>query len=114
MTRRLVLSLLLLDSAGRQYVSLTTMMLLSATVEEKGRDEQAEQRARFEKLLRDQETTTSGFPSDQKSVETEANAVEAAFRRTNLSEPRHHLYLRVLKPLRARPWNDAVRVAFRK
>src|SRR5713101_4728087 len=44
-----------LDAAARQYVSLTTMMLLSATVEEKNRDEQAEERARFEKLLRDQE-----------------------------------------------------------
>lgn len=94
----------------RQYVTMVEMLLLSAAMEEKALSDRAVVEARFQKLLREQETTTKGFPSDQKSVEAEADAIEAEIGKTDART----LYLRALKPLRARPWNDAIRICFRK
>jgi hypothetical protein len=94
-----------------QYISLTTMMLLSKTVEEKHPESLPNQEARFQQLLRDQEQTTKGFPSDADSVQQEAETILAILNKHFVSYK--DFYLRALKPLRARPWNDAIREAFR-
>jgi hypothetical protein len=94
-----------------QYISLTTMMLLSKTVEEKHPESLPNQEARFQKLLRDQEEATKGFPSDAESVQQEAETILALLNKHFVSY--RDFYLRALKPLRARPWNDAIREAFR-
>lgn len=94
----------------RQYVTMVSMMLHSAGSEEKGLADRAVVQKRFEQLLRDQEATTRGFPSDRKAVEAEADAIEA-----EIGKPEERtLYLRALKPLRARPWNSTIRLCFRK
>lgn len=94
----------------RQYVTMFSMMLLSAGMEEKAQQDRAADQVRFEKLLRDQEETTRGFPSGQGSVEAEAQAVDAR----RHQDDRVVRYLRILKPLRARPWNRWVRWSFRR
>jgi hypothetical protein len=63
---------------------------------------------RFEQLLRDQEATTRGFPPDRELVEAEAFAIENEIGQTESTA----LYLRALRPLRAAPGNDAIRVCF--
>lgn len=95
----------------RQYIALTSMMLLSAGMQEQAAADRAEAEERFRNLLREQETVTKGFPGDAEAVTKEANAIER-----ELTKPgdRRALYLRTLKPLRARPWNDAIRICFRK
>lgn len=93
-----------------QYISLTTMMLLSKTVEEKHRQGSSDEESRFQKLLLDQEQETKGFPADADSVQQEAETILALLK--NPSRNRD-FYLRALKPLRSRPWNDAIREAFR-
>ena len=94
----------------RQYVTIVSMMLLSAGIQERLLADRATVQTRFEKLLRDQEETTRGFPPDPEPVMAEADAIEAQFGKADSQA----LYLRALKPLRARPWNDAIRVCFRK
>lgn len=95
----------------RQYIAITSMMLLSAGMQEQAAADRAAAEERFQKLLRDQEDSSKGFPGDQESVAAEADAIEDA-----LDKPgdRRALYLRALRPLRARPWNDAIRICFRK
>lgn len=100
-----------LTQVERQYVSLTSMMLLSATMEEKNQKDRADEQSRFQKMLKDQEATTRIFAGDQKSVEAEAKAIEALIEKGGDSRG---LYLRTLGPLRARPWNDSIRVCFRR
>jgi hypothetical protein len=99
-----------LSDAEKHYVTLVSMRLLSGAMQEHVQQETEAEKARFQKLLRDQEETTRGFPSDQKSVEVEA---WATYERRGKEDP-HALYLRVLKPLRARPWNDVTRFVFQK
>lgn len=94
----------------RQYITMASMQLLFAGMQEKVQADRDAAQARFEKLLHDQETTTKGFPSEREPVEKEANAIDAQLGKADARS----LYLRVLKPLRARPWNDAVRVTFRR
>jgi hypothetical protein len=94
----------------RQYVAMTTMMLLAAGAEERSQADRAAIEDRYQKLLREQESTTRGFPGDQESVAKEADAIEARLGEAD----RRALYLRTLRPLRARPWNDAIRICFRK
>jgi len=95
----------------RQYIAMTSMMLIGAISQERILADRAEAEERFRQLLREQESSTKGFPGDQESVKAEADAIER-----ELEKPgdRRALYLRTLKPLRARPWNDAIRVSFRK
>jgi hypothetical protein len=78
-----------LTQIERQYVSMASMMLLAANVEEHSKKEVAAEQARFEKLLRDQEEPRT-FPSDQKSVEKEAHAISALQGKEDLQR----LYLR--------------------
>lgn len=99
-----------LQSYERQYVTMVSMMLLAAGQEELASADRTAGESRFQALLREQETETKGFPGDQKSVTAEADAIEAEL---GTSDPRA-LYLRALKPLRARPWNEAIRVCFRR
>jgi hypothetical protein len=99
-----------LSEVERRYVSIVAMRILAGAMEEHHLQQKDAETSRFDKLLRDQEETTRGFPTDQQSVETEANAVEAA---VGLEDARK-LYLRILRPLRARPWNDSARVIFRR
>lgn len=94
----------------RQYVTIASMMLLSTVVEEKSQKDRADEQSRFQKLLQAQEATTRTFPSDQKSVEAEAETIEALIGKGDSQG----LYLRTLGPLRARPWNDYIRVCFRR
>jgi hypothetical protein len=98
-----------LSDVEKQYVTIVSMRILAGGIEEHHQKQKDAEKARFEKLLRDQEETR-GFPTDEKSVETEANAVETA---VGHDDPRK-LYLRILRPLRARPWNDSARVIFRR
>ncbi len=98
-----------LTQIERQYVSMTSMMLLAAAVEENNKKDLAAEQARFEKLLRDQEEARP-FPSDQKSVEKEAHAISALLGKEDLQR----LYLRSLGALRARPWNYFIRVCFER
>ncbi len=94
----------------KQYATMASMLILSLGMQRHEEQQRNEEKARFQKLLRDQEETTKGFPGDQKSVEAEASAVEALFKK----EDSRKLYLRILRPLRARPWNDSARVVFRR
>lgn len=106
----------------KQYIVRTSMMLLAVPDEEtqklqqemekRRREENDRVQAVIQAILREQEETSKGFPSDQKSVAAEATAIEASLH-AKKSDPRA-LYLRALKPLRARPWNEAARVAFRR
>lgn len=106
----------------RQYIARTSMMLLAVPDEETQKHQQEMEKRRREEndrvqaviqaILREQEEMSKGFPSDQKSVAAEAAAIEAGLH-AKKSDPRV-LYLRALKPLRARPWNEAARVAFRR
>ncbi len=98
-----------LTQIERQYVSMASMMLLAANVEEHSKKEVAAEQARFEKLLRDQEEPRP-FPPDQKSVEKEAHAISALQGKEDLQR----LYLRSLGALRARPWNNFIRVCFER
>ena len=95
----------------RQYMTIVSMMLLGATSQERVLADRAAAEERFRQFLREQESSTKGFPGDQESVTAEADAIEAALEKPG---DRRALYLRTLKPLRARPWNDAIRVCFRK
>ena len=99
-----------LSDVEKHYIALVSMRLLAGAMQEHTQQEKEAETARFEKLLKEQEETTNGFPSDQKSVETEA---WAAYERRG-KEDSHKVYLRVLKPLRARPWNDVARFVFEK
>jgi hypothetical protein len=94
----------------KQYVTMTTMMLLSVAMEEKVQEDRAADQARFQKLLRDQEETSRTVPPDQKSVEAEAHAIAALIGK----EDQRRLYLRALGALRARPWNYFIRVCFHR
>ncbi len=95
----------------RQYITIVSMMLLAATSQERILADRAAADEKYRQLLSEQESSTKGFPGDQESVTAEADAIEAALERP---ADRRALYLRTLKPLRARPWNDAIRVCFRK
>ena len=95
----------------RQYITITSMMLLAAGNVERAAADRADAEERFQKLLREQETASKGFPGDQESVTAEADAIEDALEKPGEWRA---LYLRTLKPLRARPWNDPIRVCFRK
>lgn len=99
-----------LSDTEKHYITLVSMRLLAGAMQEHMQQEKEGEKARFQKLLQEQEETTRGFPSDQKSVEAEA---WAAYERRG-KEDAHKLYLRVLKPLRARPWNDVARFVFEK
>jgi hypothetical protein len=99
-----------LTQVERQYVSMTSMMLLAAVTEEERQKDRDGEQSRFQQLLKEQEATPRAFPSDQRSVEAEAQAIEALIGK----EDARRLYLRTLAPLRARPWNDYVRVCFRR
>jgi len=66
--------------------------------------------SRFDAILQDQETGTSGFPDDADAVSREAERIEQLIGK----QPNSDLYLAVLKPLRARPWNDDARHALHK
>ncbi len=94
----------------KQYVTRTSMMLLAAETHEQELKDKKARAERFQKLLRDQEETTKGFPGDQKPVEAEARRIEPLIGR----EDSQKLYLQILKPLRARPWNEQVRLMFRR
>jgi hypothetical protein len=94
----------------RQYVTMVSMMLLAAGQEERTLADRSAAESRFQAFLREQETTTKGFPAGREPVEAEADAIEAQLGKTDSRT----LYLRALKPLRARPWNEAIRVCFRK
>ena len=98
-----------LTQVEKQYVAKTAMMLLSAEVEVKLREDRAAEEARFQKLLQDQEVARP-FPSDQNSVEDEAEKIEALIGKGD----QRSLYLRTLGPLRARPWNEHIRLRFRR
>jgi hypothetical protein len=94
----------------KQYVTMTTMLLLSAAVEEHTQQMKQAETDRINALIREQEEKSKGFPNELKSVQEEASLVEKErSRRMNSRE----LYLRILKPLRARPWNQQVRLVFR-
>jgi len=93
----------------KQYVTMTQMLLLSATMEEKTLAERADRQNRFDEFLRLQEAT-KGFPAEREPVEEEAAAIESEIGRQDGKA----LYLRALKPLRARPWNQEIRLCFRK
>lgn len=93
----------------KQYVTIVEMKFLAAATEEKIAPVREQDRVRFEKLLAAQESSTKGFPSDLESVEREAGSLERRYGKIDASE----LYLLVLRPLRARPWNDSIRVVFR-
>jgi len=95
----------------KQYISMTSMQLLSAALEEHGQKEKRERADRLAALLKEQEETTKGFPSDQKSVEAESQEIHQALERRQSSRK---LYLSILKPLRARPWNRWARFVFYK
>ena len=99
-----------LSDTEKQYIAVVSMRVLAGAMEEHVQQEKEGAKARFEKLLQEQEEATRGFPSDQKSVEAEA---WAAYERRG-KEDAYKLYLRVLKPLRARPWNDVARFVFEK
>ncbi|MDP9120177.1 MAG: hypothetical protein M3O15_02230 [Acidobacteriota bacterium] len=63
--------------------------------------------AAFDSLVKAQEETTSGFADDRETVGREAIRLEQLIGK----QPDAELYLAVLRPLRARPWNrDARRV----
>lgn len=100
-----------LSQVEKQYVAMTSMQLMAAGMEEENRKMKKAAQERRQALLREQEETSKGFPSDQESVEREARAVEGAM--TARADYRQ-LYLRILKPLRARPWNHEVRYVFRR
>lgn len=99
-----------LADVERQYITMASMMLLSAAMEAKILDDRAADQKRFDQLLEEQEKTTKGFPGEREPVEAEADAIEELMGK----QDSRALYLRALKPLRARPWNDAIRVCFRK
>ncbi|HTR03726.1 MAG TPA: hypothetical protein VMN82_11060, partial [Thermoanaerobaculia bacterium] len=96
----------------KQYVTISQMMLLSAGMEEKILEGRAETQKRFDELLRRQESETSGFPSEREPVENEAAAIEEEVEAG--SPDVQALYLRALRPLRARPWNHEIRLSFRQ
>ena len=95
----------------KQYVTMTEMLLMATVMDEQNQKMKQVAQDRREALLKEQEETSKGFPSDQKSVEKEAWDVESAMAARG---DYRLLYLRILKPLRARPWNHEVRVAFRR
>jgi hypothetical protein len=99
-----------LSDVEKHYIALISMRLLAGAMQEHTQQEKEAEKARFQKLLQEQEEATRGFASDQKSVEAEA---WAAYERRGM-EDSQKLYLRVLKPLRARPWNDVARFVFEK
>jgi hypothetical protein len=98
-----------LTQVEKQYVAITEMLLLSAADEKIMREFRDIEQSRFQKLLRDQETA-SPFPSDPKSVEAEAEKIRALIGKGD----QRALYLRTLGPLRARPWNEHIRLRFRR
>jgi len=51
-----------LSQIEKQYVTMASMVLLAVPTEEHDRAQREEERQKFEKLLRDQEETTKGFP----------------------------------------------------
>jgi hypothetical protein len=58
-----------LTLAERQYVTMTTMMLTApAGGEKKAAERRSSERARYERVLREQLEVASGFPSDSDSV----------------------------------------------
>jgi hypothetical protein len=93
----------------RQYITIVQMLMLSMSVKEKTASDDAADQKRFEDLLRAQEAS-GGFPSDREAVVKESQAIEEQIAR---GDPRE-LYLKILRPLRARPWNEDARVVFRK
>ncbi|HEY6065074.1 MAG TPA: hypothetical protein VIY96_02900, partial [Thermoanaerobaculia bacterium] len=95
----------------KQYVTMTGMLLMAVGMEEENQKLKQAAQDRLQALLREQEEASKGFPSDQKSVEEESRAVEAAM--TSKADYRQ-LYLRILRPLRARPWNHEARFVFRR
>lgn len=95
--------------AEQQYVSMASMALLASVTEEQMRKEKREAADRIQAIIREQEETSKGFPPDQKSVEAEALAVQQTL---GQREDARKLYLKILKPLRARPWNSEVRFVF--
>jgi hypothetical protein len=99
-----------LSETEKQYMALVSMRLLAGAMQDHTQQEKEGEKARFQKLLQEQEETTRGFPSDSESVEAEA---WAAYERKGKEDSRK-LYLRVLRPLRARPWNDVARFVFEK
>lgn len=100
-----------LSQAERQYASRVSMLLLSEAAEEHSQKERRAQEAAFARMLKEQEDSSKGFPTDQESVENEAMAVRALLRQ---GEDLQKLYLRILRPLRSRPWNDSARVTLRQ
>jgi|SRR6266508_2281906 len=99
-----------LSDFEKHFVALVSTRLLAGAMQEHTQQEKETEKTRFQELLQEQEEATRGFPSDQKSVEAEA---WAAYERRG-EEDSHKLYLRVLKALRARPWNDVARFVFEK
>ena len=91
----------------RQYATMVTMRLLAQPQAQEGRRRQEERRLRVEKLVREQEATTRGFPADAAAVQKEAEAILPLIGKEDASL----LYLRALRPLRARPWNQDIRRA---
>lgn len=100
-----------LSPIEKQYVAKTSMLLLSVINQEEDQKERRAQEAAFAQLLKKQEDSTRGFPADQKSVETEAMEIRNLLRQ---GEDLRKLYLRVLRPLRSRPWNETARVTLRQ
>jgi hypothetical protein len=99
-----------LKTYERQFITRLQMEALSRQMRTKRLAAESERDAAFEKLLHDQERTTAGFPGDLQNVQTEARRIEDLIGRVNDNE----LYLQILRPLRARPWNEDARVVFRK
>lgn len=94
-----------LSQVEKQYVTMTSMSLLAATSNEQTEADKAADRARFEKLLKDQEEATRGFPDDVDAIQREVWEIDSVRQK----EDRIRLYLRALKVLRPRPWNDPAR-----
>jgi hypothetical protein len=99
-----------LKTYERQYLTQVTMRLLARPQADDSKKRQAERQERLDRLLRRQEETTHGFSSEREAVVKEADEIEA---RLGQDDPTA-LYLRALRPLRARPTNDAIRIAVRR
>ena len=91
----------------RQYVVQLQMRIASMKEQERLAPETEERKRRYEKLLVEQEASR-GFASDQESIEREAYAIGELVQNGDARA----LYLRALKPLRARPWNNPIRHVF--
>ena len=90
-----------LTAIQKQYVTMTSMTLMAVPVGEQDEARQAEAKARFDKLVREQEAATRGFPDDTEKVEAEARDIQARARTGTAAD----LYLPALRVLRARPSN---------